>query len=305
MRTGDLQRQIKLVAREKIYVVDDDPDILNLFQKKLGENFEVITFLGATEIFSRFDKDHPKAIFIDIHMPNIDGIALLGHLLDHPSTSEIPVFCMSADKSLELVDRLTLKGAAGYLHKPFEISSFCSSISSLISGVNKKITNSDSNRSCTIAVGVKAKNNLLLECLYKSIEENVHRTLLLSWTTGEQFYKNHPQLQAAIDSEKLVHLEIRSSLIMKFPYLQSLVPIFSDLAQFVEYDRDKFHLIFDEPRNLYDVYDQERALSKTIALSRLIQTSFYKSDIFMTAAHNPTLKSFISKLAKIYTGKDQ
>jgi len=84
--------------------------------------------------------------------------------------------------------------------------------------------------------------------------------------------------------------------------MQNISPVMADIYKFTEESLQNFHLIFDEPRNLYDLNEQEKALSKTMELSRLINTSFKGSHIYMTKTSNPSTRLFQLKIARVFSG---
>ncbi len=57
----------------------------------------------------------PKAILLDVMMPNRDGWSLLGRLREHPRTEDIPVVVCTILSQRELALAL---GAAGFIRKP-------------------------------------------------------------------------------------------------------------------------------------------------------------------------------------------
>ena len=67
---------------EKILCVDDDPSLLILYQDELSEEgYEVIVAKDGKEALSRFEKEHPQVVIMDIRMPQMDGIETLTALL--------------------------------------------------------------------------------------------------------------------------------------------------------------------------------------------------------------------------------
>ncbi|MBD9356951.1 response regulator [Methylomonas albis] len=109
------------VSNEKprILIVDDVHENLHTLLNILRQDYAVMAATSgekALEIARRTPA--PDLILLDIHMPEMDGYQVLGHLRSDPSTVEIPVIFVTAagdigddTKGLEL-------GADDYLLKP-------------------------------------------------------------------------------------------------------------------------------------------------------------------------------------------
>ena len=67
---------------EKILCVDDDSDLLCLYQEELSEEgYRVILAKDGKEALSKFAKEKPQVVVLDIRMPGMDGIETLNALL--------------------------------------------------------------------------------------------------------------------------------------------------------------------------------------------------------------------------------
>ena len=67
---------------EKILCVDDDSSLLCLYQEVLSEEgYKVILAKDGKEALSKFVKEKPQLVVLDIRMPVMDGIETLNALL--------------------------------------------------------------------------------------------------------------------------------------------------------------------------------------------------------------------------------
>jgi two-component system alkaline phosphatase synthesis response regulator PhoP len=103
-----------------IYVVDDEPDVVDLVRTILvaaGHEVRVATDGGTA--LAEIIAAPPDLVVLDLMMPDLDGFELLRLLRVHPATAEVPIVILSARTAP--VDQLeTLKlGANAYLCKPF------------------------------------------------------------------------------------------------------------------------------------------------------------------------------------------
>ena len=67
---------------EKILCVDDDCSLLSLYQEELSEEgYKVILAKDGKEALSKFVKEKPQVVVMDIRMPGMDGIETLTAML--------------------------------------------------------------------------------------------------------------------------------------------------------------------------------------------------------------------------------
>src|SRR5580704_10184396 len=106
--------------RQKILIVDDEPDIIELLTFNLkAEGYEVITAVNGLEALNQARAALPDLIVLDLMIPELDGLAVCEILHRLPSTALIPVIMVTAWKS-ELSRVIGLDtGAEDYITKPF------------------------------------------------------------------------------------------------------------------------------------------------------------------------------------------
>jgi len=105
---------------QKILVVDDEPDIVELVAFNLrAEGYDVITAANGMEALNQARAALPDLIVLDLMMPELDGLSVCEILRRLPSTALIPVIMLTAWKS-ELTRIIGLDtGAEDYVTKPF------------------------------------------------------------------------------------------------------------------------------------------------------------------------------------------
>ncbi len=102
--------------QQSILVIDDNPDIITLFERYLTNHTAGV--LGAHSAEQAFDiaqQTPPILIVLDIMLPGHDGWEILQNLKSHPHTRLIPVLVCSV---LDVRDLSYLFGAEGFLKKP-------------------------------------------------------------------------------------------------------------------------------------------------------------------------------------------
>ena len=103
----------------KILIVEDHPDsreILGLFITKIGH--QVIKACNSKEAITYAEAERPDLIFMDMDLPDVDGVKTTAILKQNPKTSHIPVVALTAWMS-ELWREKALKvGIVDYQLKP-------------------------------------------------------------------------------------------------------------------------------------------------------------------------------------------
>jgi two-component system, OmpR family, phosphate regulon response regulator PhoB len=110
----------RLMAREKILVIEDEPDIAEVLQYNLEkEGFDVETARRGDTGFDAVRRDSPDLVLLDLMLPGIDGLELTRMLKRDPLTSRLPIVMLTARG--DEVDRIVglELGADDYISKPF------------------------------------------------------------------------------------------------------------------------------------------------------------------------------------------
>ncbi len=82
---------------KKILIVDDEPDVLNVLEKKLGiEGFEIIKADCGQTAIEKAAQEHPDMILLDIVLPDFDGSEVVQRIRTHPFLDKnIPILFLS------------------------------------------------------------------------------------------------------------------------------------------------------------------------------------------------------------------
>ncbi len=288
------------VPKLRILLIDDDQDIVNLATLALGKNFEVaVEMRGSRAVATALDKN-PDLILLDVHMPNIDGYEVLAQLKSHPLISGTPVMCASADHSEEARARATVLGAVGFIRKPFNSKELGKDVQSLLKSLNIKIESTDANRVFWVAYNEGEKNRILKEKMSELLSAQ-KKVLVVSWLEGGQFFEQ--SMSTFLEDESLVYLQIKPALLTKFPYLQELAPIVTDMISFLQQTPTEYTVLFDEPSLLFELQGREGGLAKIFAFNEVISKNFSKTCYFATRSRDDRVQEMTNQMSKVFVGK--
>lgn len=111
----------KEASDQKILVVEDNPELLDLIKSNLEKSFTVISASNGKEALELIAIEKPNLVISDIMMPEMDGITLCSKIKQDINTSHLMVILLTAKSShihqLEGYE----SGADDYLVKPFQL----------------------------------------------------------------------------------------------------------------------------------------------------------------------------------------
>ena len=108
------------MAKEKILVVDDEEDILELVRYNLSrEGYQVTGTLTGEDALRKVRSDTFDLIVLDLMLPGMDGLAFTKTLKNDSRLRSIPIIMLTAKgEESDIVTGLEL-GADDYITKPF------------------------------------------------------------------------------------------------------------------------------------------------------------------------------------------
>jgi DNA-binding response OmpR family regulator len=118
---------------EQVLVIDDDADLVRFVRMSLArEGYEVASALEATSGLRLAVESPPDLILLDVLMPDLDGLELLGQLRANPATTSVPVVLLTArTQARDRVRGLEL-GADDYITKPFDIDELVARVGAVL-----------------------------------------------------------------------------------------------------------------------------------------------------------------------------
>ncbi len=104
-----------------VLVVDDDAAMVRLIAGMLNAaGIPTIAAFDAIQGFMVAQRQHPRLVLVDWHMPAGGGPQLLRRLAELPATHHIPVVVITADDSAALPEEVRALGARQLLRKPVD-----------------------------------------------------------------------------------------------------------------------------------------------------------------------------------------
>jgi two-component system, response regulator, stage 0 sporulation protein F len=104
----------------KILIVDDEIWVRELLEEFLNlQGYQVTLAANGEEALNKIDQDRPDVVLLDIKMPGINGLEVLGTIkgLD----KKIGIIMLSAFGDFDTVQKALEMGADHFIEKPFDL----------------------------------------------------------------------------------------------------------------------------------------------------------------------------------------
>ena len=103
----------------KVFVIDDDPFVLDIIRAILDPEYVVEVFNGVAQCQERLAAVKPDMFLLDVRMPGVDGYAFCRQLKDDAHFSSIPVTFVSSNDTIEARLKGYDAGGEDFIVKPF------------------------------------------------------------------------------------------------------------------------------------------------------------------------------------------
>jgi len=130
------------MVKEKILVVDDEEDILELVRYNLTrEGFNVQCASSGEEGLNSAKSKLPDLIILDLMLPGIDGLDVARSLKNDSNTKTIPIVMLTAKgEEADVVTGLEM-GADDYISKPFSPRILTARVKAVLRRKSKPVNN--------------------------------------------------------------------------------------------------------------------------------------------------------------------
>lgn len=125
---------------KRILLVDDNPHDVELalaaFEEGqlghdvvvAGSGVEALDYLHSTGKFAGRPEGQPTVVLLDLKMPHMDGLAVLGAIKADARLSRIPVVMLSTSREDVDIANCYRHGASAYVVKPVDFSQFIDAV---------------------------------------------------------------------------------------------------------------------------------------------------------------------------------
>lgn len=122
----------------RIVLVDDDADDREIFKlaiSQINDKLDLKMCTSGKEVLDYLREPNrklPNLLFLDLNMPNINGIECLKEIKQDPGLKHITVILYSTSSSEKDIEQTFLNGANIYLNKPADFETLKNSIKKIL-----------------------------------------------------------------------------------------------------------------------------------------------------------------------------
>jgi DNA-binding NtrC family response regulator len=117
--------------KDKIAVIDDHADSLEILHEALSPTYEVETFSDPIVALNKIKNGSYSAIVTDVMMPKLNGIELMRSIIE--ASPNLPVILVTAFGTLDAAANTIKSGAFDYLSKPLNLNEIRLVVSNAVS----------------------------------------------------------------------------------------------------------------------------------------------------------------------------
>ncbi|MBU1095628.1 MAG: hypothetical protein CVV23_16425 [Ignavibacteriae bacterium HGW-Ignavibacteriae-2] len=125
---------------KQVLVLEDQNYAQVIIERVLRKEFNMDVTLAENGLIGieKYLEQKPEIIFLDISMPDMNGLEFLGFLRGNLDDKTTPVVVLTANGNKDLVYQLLKMGITSYVLKPFTYETLKEKISEILSSMNVK-----------------------------------------------------------------------------------------------------------------------------------------------------------------------
>lgn len=129
-----------------ILIIDDNDDNLLLLYYVLEDlGYRTVKGASGKEAIELAAKHTPDLVLLDIRLPDMNGITVIGHLRRQPKMRHVPIIAVTALARTVEKSKIIAAGFNAYIAKPYMIEELCALISRYVKLELTRTDNSDPN----------------------------------------------------------------------------------------------------------------------------------------------------------------
>ncbi len=115
--------------KETLLIIEDNEQNLYLMRFLLEKSgFAVISANNGRDGIQKALEHKPRAILLDIQLPEMDGYSVAAELKKHGEVAGVPIIAVTSYAMVGDREKILAAGATGYIEKPIDPNTFVEEI---------------------------------------------------------------------------------------------------------------------------------------------------------------------------------
>ncbi len=127
------------MERPLVYIIDDEPDIRELIQELLSENYQTEAFESGLPALEKFKQQQPDIVLLDLNLPEQDGFFICDRIRELDPEQQTTIIVITGFESTEERIKSYEAGCDDYLVKPFISKELLAKVDKVKHYRNKKL----------------------------------------------------------------------------------------------------------------------------------------------------------------------
>ncbi len=183
--------------KQKILVVDDDPDIVMTLTDRLNSlDYDTLTASDGMAALQTIERETPSLMLLDLEMPRLSGLELLKKLSQGRQSArdgyDLPVIVMTAHGTIGKAVEAMKEGAHDFLTKPFDVDHLSITIKKALERESLKrhvaILRTEVETRYATIIGKSAKTQSMIELARRAANSDASVLLLGESGTGKELF---------------------------------------------------------------------------------------------------------------------
>lgn len=134
MKANSIPVEILEGGKKRILVVDDDPQITEMFVDMLNRDgrYEVRTAATGYDAGMLTESFRPQLIILDYMLPDVNGTVVCQRVRTRPETADTRIVFVSGVVNQDEIANLLKAGGDEFIKKPFNVQSFLTKVAELL-----------------------------------------------------------------------------------------------------------------------------------------------------------------------------
>ena len=127
------------MERPLVYIIDDEPNIRELIEELLSENYQTETFESGLPALDKFKQQPPDIVLLDLNLPDQDGFSICERIKELDPDQHTTIIVITGFESTEERIKSYEAGCDDYLVKPFIAKELLAKVDKVKHYQNKKM----------------------------------------------------------------------------------------------------------------------------------------------------------------------